>query len=103
MKISLNWLNDYIAIEKYKPEDLADIFTSLGIEVETIEHVASIQGPVVVGKIISCRPHPNADKLQICEVDVGESENLTIVCGGANARPDLVTCCARIGTLFPRT
>lgn len=101
MKISLNWLNEYIDIAKYRPEHLAEIFTGLGIEVETIANVSPFEGDVVIGKILEALPHPNADTLQVCKVDVGENEPLDIVCGATNARKGLTVAAARIGSVLP--
>ncbi|WP_370090102.1 phenylalanine--tRNA ligase subunit beta [Ekhidna sp.] len=86
MKISYNWLKEYIDF-KETPEQLGDILTQTGLEVEVIEKVEKIPGGlkgIVVGEVISCEPHPNADKLKITKVDIG-AENLSdIVCGAPN-------------------
>ena len=73
MKISLNWLKDYIEI-KETPEELAHILTMTGLEVEGIETVETIRGGlrgVVIGEVLECERHPNADKLSITKVDAG--------------------------------
>lgn len=101
MRISLNWLNDYIPISQLPAQKIADTLTSLGIEVECIESFSTLSGEVVVGKILSASPHPNADNLKVCQVDVGESESLEIVCGASNARDGLVTAVAKIGSELP--
>lgn len=80
MLVSLNWLQEYIDVSAYKPEELAEIITKTGIEVESVEPVAENVTGVVVGHVQSCLQHPNADKLNLCQVDVGE-ETLQIVCG----------------------
>src|SRR5690606_40886575 len=82
MKISNNWLKDYIKTE-LKPEKTADYLTDIGLEVEGIETFENITGGlegIVVGKVLTCEKHPNADKLSITTVDTG-GEPLQIVCG----------------------
>ncbi|WP_173915888.1 phenylalanine--tRNA ligase subunit beta [Halobacillus sp. Marseille-Q1614] len=83
MLVSFNWLNELIDVRDYKPEDLAEIITKTGIEVESVEPVAEAVKGVVVGYVESCEQHPNADKLSLCQIDVGE-EKLQIVCGAPN-------------------
>ncbi|WP_079530474.1 phenylalanine--tRNA ligase subunit beta [Halobacillus hunanensis] len=83
MLVSLNWLNEYIDVRDYQPEDLAEIITKTGIEVESVEPVAEEVKGVVVGYVTSCEQHPNADKLSLCQIDVG-TETLQIVCGAPN-------------------
>ncbi|RWZ59827.1 phenylalanine--tRNA ligase subunit beta [Halobacillus fulvus] len=83
MLVSLNWLQDYIDVSKYTPEELAEIITKTGIEVESVEPVAEEVQGVVVGYVEECEQHPNADKLSLCQVNVGE-ESLQIVCGAPN-------------------
>ncbi|MFD2926175.1 phenylalanine--tRNA ligase subunit beta [Halobacillus naozhouensis] len=83
MLVSLNWLNQYINVRDYQPEDLAEIITKTGIEVESVEPVAEKVTGVVVGHVVSCEQHPNADKLSLCQIDVG-TETLQIVCGAPN-------------------
>ena len=85
MKISNNWLKDYIKTE-LKPEKTADYLTDIGLEVEGIETFENITGGlegIVVGKVLTCEKHPNADKLSITTVDTG-GEPLQIVCGAPN-------------------
>ncbi len=92
MKISYNWLCDYLPVdelpaEKIKAENLSAILTSIGLEVESLEKYESIPGGLqglVIGEVIECNPHPNADKLTVTKVDVGKKEFLQIVCGAPN-------------------
>lgn len=86
MKISYNWLKEYIDF-KEAPEQLGDILTQTGLEVEGIEKVEKIPGGlkgIVVGEVISCEQHPNADKLKVTKVDIGAPELSDIVCGAPN-------------------
>jgi len=86
MKISFNWLKDYIQTNK-AAEEVGDILTSTGLEVEHLDKYESIKGGLnglVVGLVKACEPHSNADSLNICKVDVGGDEDLNIVCGAPN-------------------
>ena len=100
MKISFQWLQDLLPV-KTSVEDAAAVLTATGLEVEGVESVESIPGGLkglVVGEITACGPHPNADRLQVCEVNVGGDEPLPIVCGAKNARLGLHVVVATVGT-----
>lgn len=101
MRVSLNWLNDYIPIKDLPLETITSTLTSLGLEVEGTTAVEPWTGEVLVGQILETRRHPDAEKLQICQVDVGEAAPLTIVCGAANARNGLKVAVAKIGAVLP--
>src|ERR1700744_949152 len=86
MTISYNWLCDYLPV-KIEPERLSRILTSVGLEVESVEKYESVKGGLkglVIGEVLECVPHPNADKLKLTKVNVGASEPLSIVCGASN-------------------
>lgn len=86
MKISYNWLKEYIDID-LSPTELANILTNIGLEVEGTELFESIRGGLrgcVVGEVISCKKHPDADRLSIVTVDIGKRNLLNIVCGAPN-------------------
>jgi phenylalanyl-tRNA synthetase beta chain len=86
MKISLNWLKEYITLDE-SPEKIAAVLTDIGLEVEKFEEVESIKGGLkglVIGEIVEKEKHPGADKLSITKVNVGEKELLPIVCGAPN-------------------
>ncbi|ELK47250.1 phenylalanine--tRNA ligase subunit beta [Bacillus sp. SB49] len=100
MLVSLNWLQEYIDVSAYKPEELAEIITKTGIEVESVEPVAENVTGVVVGHVQSCLQHPNADKLNLCQVDVGE-ETLQIVCGAPNIGEGQKVAVAAPGAVLP--
>ena len=101
MQISINWLSDYVDLEGLDPDRISTVLTNLGLEVETIENLEPLKGPVVVGRILSTSPHPNAEKLQLCKVDAGNDEVLDIVCGAPNAREGLTVCLAKVGSELP--
>jgi phenylalanyl-tRNA synthetase beta chain len=86
MKISYNWLKEYICFED-NPERIAEILTSIGLEVESVEYIETVKGGldgVVVGHILSCEKHPDADRLRVTTVDAGGEQPLQIVCGAPN-------------------
>ncbi|MFD1167256.1 phenylalanine--tRNA ligase subunit beta [Sphingobacterium daejeonense] len=100
MRISYNWLKNFIDIDK-TPEELSLILTDIGLEVESLEVEQSIPGGLaglVVGEVITCEQHPNADKLKITTVNVGQPELLNIVCGAPNVRVGLKVIVAQVGT-----
>ena len=86
MKISLKWINDFVDVSEYfsQPQALADLLTRAGLEVEEIHQRASDLAHVVIGHIQVKDKHPNADKLSLCQVDVGSGKILQIVCGAQN-------------------
>lgn len=83
MKISYNWLKDYVAVSS-SPNELAETLTMAGLEVDGIQTIGSNLEGVVVGRVIAVRPHPNADRLTLCDVDVGREKPLQIACGAPN-------------------
>lgn len=103
MTISYNWLNDYLP-EKIEPDELSKILTSIGLEVESLESYESIKGGLaglVIGQVLECKQHPNADKLKVTKVDTG-GQQLQIVCGAANVAAGQKVVVATIGsTIYP--
>ncbi|MWN05282.1 phenylalanine--tRNA ligase subunit beta [Gilliamella sp. Pas-s95] len=100
MKFSESWLREWINPE-ISSSTLADQLTMAGLEVDDIEKVAGDFSGVVVGKIIECMQHPNADKLRITKVDIGKAKPLNIVCGAPNCRQGLTVACATVGAVLP--
>lgn len=84
MLVSLEWLKDYINTQDLAPELLAEKITRSGIEVDAVIDRANAMDKVVVGYVVSKEKHPEADKLNICQVDVGEAEPQQIICGAPN-------------------
>src|SRR5690606_28998795 len=100
MRISYNWLKNFIQIDK-TPEELSLILTDIGLEVESLEVEHSIPGGLeglVVGEVLTCEQHPNADKLKVTTVTIGSGEPLHIVCGAPNVRKGLKVIVAPVGT-----
>ncbi|PIA81984.1 phenylalanine--tRNA ligase subunit beta [Gaetbulibacter sp. 4G1] len=100
MKISYNWLKQFIKTD-WAPEQTSELLTDLGLEVEGVERYQSVKGGldgVIVGKVLTCVKHPNADKLKITTVDIGGDEPLQIVCGAPNVAAGQIVPVATIGT-----
>lgn len=100
MKISEQWLRETVALP-YGRDELVARLTMAGLEVDAALPVAGAFTDVVVGQILSCEPHPEADKLRVCRVDAGKGEPVGIVCGAPNARAGLKAPLAMIGARLP--
>mgnify|MGYP003411773881 FL=1 len=102
MKISYNWLKQFIKID-WKSEETAALLTDLGLEVEIVEKYQSVKGGlegIVVGHVLTCIPHPDADRLKITTVDLGDGVPVQIVCGAANVDAGQKVPVATIGTVL---
>lgn len=100
MIISYNWLLDYLP-EAVPVQELSDILTSIGLEVEALETVEAVKGGLeglVIGEVLTCEKHPNADKLKLTTVKVGKEEPLNIVCGAHNVAAGQKVVVATVGT-----
>lgn len=100
MKISYNWLKKYINLD-WDSEEISKLLTDLGLEVEGTENFESIKGGlegVIVGQVLECEKHPNADRLKITTVDIGDGNPLKIVCGAPNVAKGQLVAVATIGT-----
>ena len=104
MKVAYNWLKSYLDFP-YTPEELSAILTQTGLEVEGLETFEEIQGGlkgVVIGEVLTCEKHPDADKLKVTTVSIGSAEPLQIVCGAPNVAAGQKVVVATVGcTLFP--
>ncbi|AYD49180.1 phenylalanine--tRNA ligase subunit beta [Arachidicoccus soli] len=104
MTISYNWLSEYLP-EKTDPEKLSRILTSIGLEVESLEKYQSVKGGLaglIIGEVLSCEQHPNADKLKLTTVNIGNEVPLKIVCGAPNVAVGQKVVVATVGTtIFP--
>ena len=100
MKLSLNWIKKYVDLpENLTMEKLSYDLTMCTVEVEDATDLSESLGGLVVGKIITVEPHPDADKLRICTVDVGDAAPSTIVCGGINLAPGQLVVVAKPGAM----
>jgi phenylalanyl-tRNA synthetase beta chain len=100
MRVSLNWLKELVDID-LTAEELGKILTIAGFEVEAIEDLRTFADGVVIGKVLQKERHPNADKLSVCQVDVGGDALLNIVCGASNVRANIFVPVATLGTYLP--
>ncbi|MCF8067172.1 MAG: phenylalanine--tRNA ligase subunit beta [Desulfobacterales bacterium] len=99
MKVSLSWLNDYVDVTLDTPE-LAHELTMAGLEVEGVTDIYDHLENICVGKVLEVAPHPNADRLTLCQVDTGE-RTVQIVCGAPNVKADMVVPVALPGACMP--
>lgn len=100
MKASYNWIKEYLKVD-IEPERFAEILTDIGLEVEGIEKVESIQGGlegIIAGEVLTCVKHPNADRLSLTTVNIGGEEDLQIVCGAPNVAAGQKVWVAQVGT-----
>ena len=104
MNISFNWLKDFLKID-LKIDEVSEILTDIGLEVEGIENYQEYKGNLeglVVGEVVYCDKHPNADRLKLTKVDIGTEEPLQIVCGAPNIQLNQKVVVATVGTtLYP--
>lgn len=96
MRVSLEWLQEYVDIAGLAPEAIAESLTNSGLEVEGIEYIGPKFNGVVVGKVLALAPHPNADKLRLVTVDLGQSQT-QVVCGAPNVRENILIAFAQEG------
>mgnify|MGYP001229037410 CR=1 FL=1 len=102
MKVSYNWLKDYLDIDK-PVDEVSEILTNLGLEVEKVEDFESIKGSlegIIVGEVLSCQKHPNADRLKLTNIDLGEKGKFEIVCGAPNIEKGQKVPVATIGSVI---
>ena len=102
MKITFDWLQDHLKTN-FKEKHLLEQLTNIGLEVESVGSLSADNETFKIAKIIKTEKHPNADRLKVCDVDVGEKEFKKVVCGAANAREGLITIYAPPGATIPKT
>ena len=102
MKITFDWLKDHLNTN-LKEEKLLEKLTDIGLEVESVENLSADLNLFKIAKIIKTSKHPNADRLKVCDVDVGEQELKKVVCGAANAQEGLITIYAPPGAVIPKS
>lgn len=101
MRVSLNWLADYVDLTGLSVDDVSRILTGVGLEVEAVESASPFPETVVVAHVIEAKPHPNADNLRVCRVDAGTGVEIPVVCGAPNCRTGLRVALAKSGTELP--
>ncbi len=99
MQVSLKWLRDYVDVD-VPPAELAERLTMAGLEVDSLDETEPAFSGVRVARILSLKPHPNADKLSLCEVTTGEA-TYPVVCGAKNIRVGDIVPLALVGATLP--
>ena len=102
MKITFDWLQDHLKTS-FKEKHLLEQLTKIGLEVESVESLSVENELFKIAKIIKTEKHPNADRLKVCDVNIGEKEFKKVVCGAVNAREGLITIYAPPGATIPKT
>ena len=101
MKFTQDWLKDHLKTNKTESQ-IIEKLNSTGLEVEKVEPIENELSNFIVAKIIKSEKHPNADRLKLCHVDIGQKELVKVVCGGPNARDNLLTIYAPPGSVIPK-
>ena len=101
MKITTNWLKDHLDT-KFNENQIIDKLTDIGLEVESVESQSSDLDSFLIAKILKTEKHPDADRLKVCDVDIGAKESVKVVCGAPNAKEGLLTIYAPPGAIIPK-
>ena len=101
MKFTKDWLNDHLNTKKSEKQ-IIEKLNGIGLEVEKVEQTKNELSDFIVAKIIKANRHPNADRLKLCDVDIGQSKNVKVVCGAPNAHDGLLTIYAPPGSTIPK-
>ena len=101
MKLTINWLKEHLDT-KLNEDKIIDKLTDIGLEVESFKNQETEQDNFIIAKVINSEKHPNADRLKICEVDIGLKDAVKVVCGAANAKKNLITVYAFPGSIIPK-
>ena len=101
MIITIPWLKEHLKT-KANQNEIIDKLTNIGLEVESVKENSGDLSEFKIAKIIKAEKHPNADKLKVCDVNIGGKENLKVVCGAPNARDGLITVYAPPGAIIQK-
>ncbi len=101
MKFTKDWLSDHLSTSKSEKQ-IIEKLNGIGLEVEKVDHAKNELSEFIVAKIIKANKHPNADRLKLCDVDIGTKETIKVVCGAPNAQDGLLTIYAPPGTTIPK-
>ena len=101
MKFTKDWLQDLLKTNKSEAQ-IIEKLNNTGLEVEKVESVKNELSDFIVAKIVKAEKHPNADRLKLCQVDIGQKELVKVVCGGPNAKENLLTVYAPPGSVIPK-
>ena len=101
MKITTNWLKDHLDT-KLNENQIIDKLTNIGLEVESVDSQSSDLDSLLIAKILRAEKHPQADRLKVCDVDIGAKDPVKVVCGAPNAKEGLLTIYAPPGAIIPK-
>jgi len=101
MKFTKDWLKDHIKTNKTEAQ-IIEKLNNIGLEVEKVEPIKNELSDFIIAKIVKAEKHPNADRLKLCHVDVGQKDLVRVVCGGPNAKDNLLTIYAPPGSIIPK-
>ena len=101
MKFTISWLKEHLNTNR-KDDEIIKKLTNIGLEVESFEKISSENNSFKVAKIVKVEQHPNADRLKVCDVDIGEQKTVKVVCGAPNAKKNLLTIYAGPGSIIPK-
>ena len=101
MKFTLDWLKEHLDT-KYNEKQISNKLTDIGLEVESFQSPTSELDNFIVARILNSKQHPNADRLKVCDVDIGKKEIVKVVCGAPNAKKNLLTIYAPPGSVIPK-
>ena len=101
MKFTISWLKEHLDTKR-KDDEITKKLTNIGLEVESFEKIRSENNSFKVAKIVNVEQHPNADRLKVCDVDIGEQKTVKVVCGAPNAKKNLLTIYAGPGSVIPK-
>ena len=102
MKITFDWIKDHLKTN-LNEKNLIEKLTNIGLEVESVGSILADNQLFKVAKIIKTKKHPNADRLKVCDVDIGERDLKKVICGATNAKEGLITIYAPPGAIIPKT
>ena len=102
MKFTIDWLKEHLDT-KFDDQKIINKLTNIGLEVESYDNQKSDLDEFIVAKIVSTEKHPNADRLKLCDVDIGQDKTIKVVCGAPNAKNNLYTVYAPPGAIIPKT
>ena len=101
MKFTIDWLKEHLDTN-LNDQQIIESLTNVGLEVESYENASSDLDDFLVAKIVNAEQHPNADRLRVCDVDIGKGETIKVVCGALNAKKGLLTVYAGPGAIIPK-
>ena len=102
MKLTKDWLDVHLKTKK-KESQIVDKLNNIGLEVENIQPIKNELSDFIIAKIVKANKHPNADRLKLCDVDIGEKKIVKVICGAPNAKDNLLTIYAPPGSVIPNS